>query len=287
MKTILYATDYSENSVAALKYAHNMCLNLEAKLLVVHVFDKLTVMQTRAEIPFPNLEKERFKEHHAQLEEFCKKHLGSDLEKMNVTVEAIMDKSPVDGIVSKAERIQSLLIVTGMKGESKLRKLIMGSTARGLIKKAPHPVLTIPGDTSYNPINTIIYATDFQVEDLDAIRKLATIAKPLKAKIKIVHISGLDKTISEGEKIELEKKVNNHVDYANMELDVLYSDDVFNELKTYCGKVNADMIAMLEREGASYASQMFYRNLLRKMKSYGRIPLLSFNAKNYGIFHVS
>lgn len=286
MKTILYATDYSENSVAALKYAHNMCLNLEAKLLVVHVFDKLTVMQTRAEIPFPNLEKERFKEHHAQLEEFCKKHLGSDLEKMNVTVEAIMDKSAVDGIVSKSEKIQSLLIVTGMKGESKLRRLIMGSTARGLIEKAPHPVLTIPGDTSYHPIKTIVYATDFQVEDLDAIRKLAEIAKPLNAKIKIVHISPLEKPIDKGEKIELEKKVNNHVDYANMELDILYSDDIFNELKICLDKNNADIIAMLERESTSYTSELFYRNLLKKMKSYGKIPLLSFNAKNYGMFHV-
>lgn len=286
MKTILYATDYSENSVAALKYAHNMCLDLNAKLWVVHVFDNPTIMQTRAEIPFPNLEKDALRGHTAKLEEFCKKHLGSDLKKMNVTVEAIMDKSAVDGIVSKSEKIQSLLIVTGMKGESKLRRLIMGSTARGLIEKAPHPVLTIPGDTSYHPIKTIVYATDFQVEDLDAIRKLAEIAKPLNAKIKIVHISPLEKPIDKGEKIELEKKVNNHVDYANMELDILYSDDIFNELKICLDKNNADIIAMLERESTSYTSELFYRNLLKKMKSYGKIPLLSFNAKNYGMFHV-
>ncbi|MGB3345104.1 MAG: universal stress protein [Aequorivita sp.] len=286
MKTILYATDYSENSVAALKYAHNMCLNLKAKLWIVHVFDNPTIMQTRAEIPFPNLEKDALRGHTAKLEEFCKKHLGSNLKKMNVTIEAIMDKSAVDGIVSKSEKIQSLLIVTGMKGESKLRRLIMGSTARGLIEKAPHPVLTIPGDTSYHPIKTIVYATDFQVEDLDAIRKLAEIAKPLNAKIKIVHISPLEKPIDKGEKIELEKKVNNHVDYVNMELDILYSDDIFNELKICLDKNNADIIAMLERESTSYTSELFYRNLLKKMKSYGKIPLLSFNAKNYGMFHV-
>lgn len=230
MKTILYATDYSENSVAALKYAHNMCLEIGSKLLVIHVFDNPTILQTKVKQPFPNLEKDALTGHTAKLEEFCKKHFGSDLKKINVEVEAIMDKSAVDGIVSKAEKIQSLLIVTGMKGESKLRKLIMGSTARDLIEKGPYPVLTIPGDASYNQIKTIIYATDFQEEDLDAIRKLATIAKPLNAIIKIVHISPLENIINEGEKIELEKKINNHVDYANMELDILYSDDIFNEL---------------------------------------------------------
>ncbi|MDD3721845.1 MAG: universal stress protein [Lutibacter sp.] len=286
MKTILYTTDYSENSVAALKYAHGMCLKLKAKLLAIHVFNNPTILRSKIEQPFPNLDKDAFREHTAKLEEFCKKHLGSDLKKMNIEVEAIQNKSAVDGIVSKSEKIQSLLIVTGMKGESKLRKLIMGSTARGLIEKAAYPVLTIPEDTSYNPIKTIIYATDFQVEDLDAIRMLATIAKPLKAKIKIVHISPLEKPIDKGEKIVLEKRVNKHVDYANIELDILYSDDIFNELKICFNKTNADIIAMLERESHSLTSELFYLNLLKKMKSYGKIPLMSFNAKNYGMFHL-
>lgn len=114
MKTILYATDYSQNSVAALKYAHNMCLDLKVKLLVTHVFDYPTILRTKVEQPFTDLDKDAFRGHTTKLEEFCKEHLGSDLEKMNVAVEAIKDKSAVDGIVSKAEKTQSLLIVAGI-----------------------------------------------------------------------------------------------------------------------------------------------------------------------------
>lgn len=286
MKSILYATDYSENSVAALKYAYNMSLSLKAKLWVVHVFESPSTMQSRARITFPNLEKDVFKKHNNQLEEFCNKHLGGDIEALNVAVEAVQDKSAVDGIVSKAEKIQSLLIVTGMNSTSKLKRLIMGSTARGLVEKAPYPVLTIPGDTTYNPIKTIVYATDFQPEDLDALCKLATIAKPLDAIIKIVHICPLDKTICDIEKSQRKEKIDKHVKYAKVELDVLYSDDIFNELKTYSERTNADIIGMLERDSTSYASDLFYRNLLKKMKSYGKIPLMSFNAKNYGKFHL-
>ncbi|WNH13073.1 universal stress protein [Thalassobellus suaedae] len=44
MKTILYATDYSENSELALKYAHNMSVKMKAKLLVIHVFDNPTFL---------------------------------------------------------------------------------------------------------------------------------------------------------------------------------------------------------------------------------------------------
>lgn len=286
MKTILYATDYSENSVAALKYAYNMSLKINAKLLAVHVFDNPTIMRTKQEGTIPDIEKDSFKAHNAKLVEFCKKHLGSDLNKMNVKVEAIQHKSEVNGIASKANEIEALLIITGMKGAGKLRKYIMGSTANDLIEKAPCPVLTIPEDTNYKMINTIVYATAFEEEDFGAINKLAEIAKPFNAKIRVVHVSPLAVPVEAKYKKVLEEKINKRVEYKNVKLDILYSDDIFNELKTCFDKVNADIIAMLERESDSLSSGLFYPNLVKKMKSYGKIPLMSFNAKNYGIFHL-
>ena len=286
MNTILYATDYSENSIAALKYAHKMSSKINAKLLAVHIFDYPSVLRTTVKGSSSELEQDALKEQTEKLEGFCKKHLEGDFDKMNFSVEAIQDKSAVNGIVSKAEAIQPLLIISGMKGTSKLRRLIMGSTARGLIDEAPCPVLTIPEDTSYNEISTIVYATDFQEEDLGAINKLALIAKPLNANIKIVHISPLKDKIDESEQKTIKEKINKNVKYKNVELVILYSDDIFDSLKIYFGKTNADILAMLERPSSSFTSEMFSQTLVKKIKSYGRIPLLSFNAKNKGIFHL-
>lgn len=39
MKTILYATDYSQNSVAALLFANALAKKLDAQSVVMHVFD--------------------------------------------------------------------------------------------------------------------------------------------------------------------------------------------------------------------------------------------------------
>lgn len=93
MNTILYATDYSENSIAALKYAHQMSLKMNAKLLAVHVFVNPSTSRTKTEGSSTELEMDSIMENNAKLEEFCEKHLGSDLNKMNITVEAIQDKS--------------------------------------------------------------------------------------------------------------------------------------------------------------------------------------------------
>lgn len=286
MKSILYATDYSESSITALKYAYRLSLSLNAKLRVVHVFEKPSLIPTKVRLPLSNGEEDTVEAHTRKLEVFCNTHLGDDIHAMNIAVEAISSKSTVDGIVTKAAEIQSLVIVTGMNSKSKLKRLIMGSTATGLIEKASYPVLTIPENINYAAIKTLVYATDFQPEDLDALCKLASIAKPLNAKIIVVHISPLDKKITEIEKALRKEKLDKHVKYGNIELEILYSDAIFTALKTYIDQSNADIIGMLEREGRSYSSDLFYRNLLKKMKSYGKIPLMSFNAKNHGKFHL-
>lgn len=286
MKTILFATDYSDNSIAALKYAHDMCVRMDAKLLVTHVLDYPTTMDSRVEKTLMSIKKDAIEENNVKLELFCKDNLGDDWNKVKIKTEVIVDKSVVNGIISKAKEVQSCLIITGMKGASRLRKLIMGSTARKLIKEAPYPVLTIPEDTSFNEIKTIVYATDFQDQDLGAIRNLVEIAEPLHAKIKIVHVAPLKEVIDEGERKVLDEKLKKHVKYKNMELHIIYSNHIFNELKTYYGDKNADIIAMLERENNGLGKKLFYQNLLEKMKSYGKVPLMSFNAKNYGMFHL-
>ena len=286
MKTILYATDYSENSIAALKYAHAMSLKLKAKLWVIHVYDYPKPLRSKAAGLVLDFEKDAFREHTAKLEDFCKRHLGKDIDQAQVEVEAIHNTSAIQGVISKAEKIQSLFIVTGMKGESQLRRLIMGSTARDLIDQAPYPVLTIPQDTSYNAIETIIYATDFQEEDLDAIQRLAEIAKLLEAKVIVTHVAPRDQPITEVENKLIIQKIDQHVKSDNVAFDIVYSDDIFNELKLYFRETNADIIAMLERESTSLMSELFHKSLNKKMKSYGRIPLMSFNAKNYGKFHL-
>ena len=289
MKRILYATDYSENSELALKYAYNMSHKMEAKLVVVHVSDYPTFLDNislKPEAAFPDLEGDAFKKHITKLRTFCERNLKSDISNLNIEIEAIENKSVVNAIVEKANTVKAVLIVTGIKGASRFRELIMGSTAKQLIDKAPCPVLTIPSDSVKTEIETIVYATDFEEEDFGALDKLTAIAKPFNAKIRIVHISPLETTLGERYEKDLEEKIYKYIDYSNLKLDILYSDDAFKTLKTYYRNSNADLMAMLERENGGMTSKVFHRDFVKRMENYGKIPLLSFNAKHYAIFHL-
>ena len=277
MKTIIHATDYSENALAALKYSYSLCKKLNANLLVIHVFDYPTIMTAEVKEPYYHLEKDTFKLHTSKLKELCEEHLGDDLDKMNVSVEAIEDKSIVNGITSKATEISAFMIVTGMKGKSMLKEVILGNTTKHLIDKSPCPILAIPEDVSHSEIQTIVYATDFDQKDIKDIYILIEIAQPFNADIKVLHISPLKEFDRKKLISDFEKKAKENISYSNITFDFIPSDDTFEELRLYLGEENADIVAMLERKNNGLIKSIFHRDLVKKMESYGKIPLLSFN----------
>ena len=288
MKAIVYATDYSENSAAALKYAHALSMQLGTHLVITHSFDYPTVLGTEGlDEPFPHLEETAFKNNRAKLEKFCEEHLGSDWNHPNIQLEAVENKSVLKGIISVAEEWHAYLIIIGMKGGSTLREIVMGSTTKHLIEKAPCPILAIPADASHMPIKTIVYATDFEEEDVYAIRKLVEMAKQFNAKIKVVHISTKEEYKGEMQMEWFKEMLKEKVTYERMDFELLFTEDVFNALRIYIGNTNADLMVMLEREHKSIIKKWFHRDLVKKMESYGRVPLLSFRDGHHQLFYSS
>ena len=286
MKTILYATDYSKNSAAALKYAHALSTQLDSRLVITHVFDYPTVLGTKGlDEPFPNLEESAFKMHRSKLEDFCKEHLASDYDAPNVQLETVENKSVIKGILSKADEYHAHLIVVGMKGASGIREIIMGSIAKQLIEKAPCPVMAIPADTSHMEIKKIVYATDFMEEDVHAIQKLVEIAEPLHAEIKVVHISTNEEYAGDLQMIWFKNTLKERVTYPKIDFQLLFSETVFDSLRIYLGDVGADLMVMLEREKQGFFKKWFHQDLVKKMESYGRVPLMSFNEHNHQILY--
>ena len=42
---------------------------------------------------------------------------------------------------------------------------------------------------------------------------------------------------------------------------------------------------MLERENTGFLKKIFHQDLVKRMEIYGKIPLMSYNENNFGIFH--
>ena len=281
MKTIICAIDYSKNAVTALKYAYEISSKTRAELLAIHVYKLPLIMGLEFDIFYDNLSKSTFQKNNKKLKDFCEKHLGKELKEMKVITYAFERVSISQGIISKASEFNASMIVIGMKKETAMKELFMGDTSIDLIEKAPCPILAIPESAGIGNLKTIVYATDFEQEDIGAIHKVSQIANKYKANIKVVHISTTKEKDGEMKMEWFKEMVLQKVTYKKIKYEVLVSDEIFNTLRFYLFSNNADLVAMLERKKSGFIRNLFHRGLVKEMESFGDIPLLSYNEANY------
>jgi nucleotide-binding universal stress UspA family protein len=170
-----------------------------------------------------------------------------------------------------------------MKGGSPIREAFLGSTATNLLEKAPCPVLAVPEDITLKNIDTIIYATALDLADISAIQEIVEWAKLFNASINIVHISTKNEYAGEDQMEWFKDMLKQNVDYGKMHFELSFSENVYEALQQYIEKINPDIIAMLEREGYSLIKSIWHRDLVKRMKTDSKIPLLSYHKKNLNL----
>lgn len=155
---ILYATDMSPNAQAAARYALNLAHDYNTHLTVVNVIPDLV------EELSGNLGYDLAAHYDAEkLKSFFKENLDESKKKVIERIHSLCDEigsrlddcriepdieirmgSPVEKILQVAKDKESDLIIVGARGHNLLDEILIGSVARGVMKKSTVPVLTIP-----------------------------------------------------------------------------------------------------------------------------------------------
>ncbi|MDE3742566.1 universal stress protein [Maribacter polysaccharolyticus] len=286
MKTLLYATDFSKKSVAALRFAHALSQELQAKLVVLHVFELPITLASTVSTTYSRREVRAFAEHRERLLAFCAEHLEHLSEDQNITYQ-IDEGKPIHEIITKnAIETKADLVVVGTKGGNRLRESLLGSTTTALISTSHCPVLAVPNDADFQGIDKMVYATDFEGTDIFTIEKMIRLVEPLEAELHLVHISSRDTNTSEDQMKWFQDMLRHKVDYDNIQFDLRYGKNVFETLRSYIDEIAPDMVVMLEREGYSLIKDLSHRDLVKRMNSQSQVPLLSFHKKNFIEQHI-
>ncbi len=280
MKTLLYATDYSENSLPAFHYAQMLSESLKARLYVLHVFDMKATFISTVSLTYAKREEIVLREQAEKLEKFCKKHSGENVMADSLLPVVHENSIPSAGILEKVESLNAEMIIIGTKGSSLLQDLFMGSTASNLISDSYIPVLAVPSVSGVRPIEKIVYATAFEEADILAVRKLVALAGAIDAEIKLVHITNKKEYAGEDQMAWFREMLENKVDYPMITFDLLFSEDISGTLLDYVRKEGGDLIVMLERESPNFLQRLWRQDTVKKVKMQLELPLLSFHKKN-------
>lgn len=138
IRTILHPTDFSERSQAAFPVACALARDHGARLIVLHVREVPVVAYGEfGQLP---LELEPPEAIRAKLD----KLIGLRCADADVTTEHLVKTGdPAIEILATAKETHSDMIVIGTHGRTGLARLLMGSVAERVMRKAPCPVLTI------------------------------------------------------------------------------------------------------------------------------------------------
>jgi predicted nucleic acid-binding protein len=73
------------------------------------------------------------------------------------------------------------------------------------------------------------------------------------------------------------KSLSEKVHYQNIEIETIFSEDIFETLKLSIDESEADIVAMMERKHKPEINYLLHRDLVKRMQSSIKAPLLSFN----------
>ncbi|MDT8441879.1 MAG: universal stress protein [Desulfuromonadales bacterium] len=140
-KTILFATDFSESSDHAFRYALAMARQFDSRLAVIHVINEPVDLRGFyvPHITFDKLEEEIEQGARKMMEKFCRTHMDDFANYDSHVVPGI----PYEVIISKGEELSADLIVMGTHGRTGLDHVLFGSTTEKVVRKSPIPVMTI------------------------------------------------------------------------------------------------------------------------------------------------
>lgn len=196
---ILLATDCSREAARAQEAALFFAMTCRAKLDILTVLEAPPGMDTEFQVNQVYL-KELEKEAGKVVDRVVGEAGGCGVE----TRVSISRGMPVEHINESARTMKSDLIVMGTRGRTGLAHVLLGSTAEGVVRGAPCPVLTVRSVAAASqPVRftRILVAVDFSDCSLEAMEYTVQAAKEFSASVTILHVIepasyGLDFTLS-------------------------------------------------------------------------------------------
>ena len=142
---ILFCHDFSETADFAFPYAIFMAEKFSASLYIIHVVEETFQHWTHME-PFlggdvlVKIFEEMDKRGREQLEDICKSRAAMLKEHYPIIAKGI----PFSEIINIAKEKEIDLIIMGTHGRTGLDRVLFGSVAQRVVRRATCPVLTVP-----------------------------------------------------------------------------------------------------------------------------------------------
>jgi nucleotide-binding universal stress UspA family protein len=274
MKNILLPTDFSKNSLNAIKYAVNLLKNETCNFYLVNVqkassFISDDMMGASTSTTIYNT-----------LIDAAKKSISNIISIITTEYNnpkhdffSIVDYDNfIDAINQISEKNNIDLIIMGTKGASGLEKKLFGSNTVRVIQRCNTPVLAIPDRCHFEPIKTIAFTTNnlvlFNAKELEPLKRIWQINN---AKLNILHVAD-ENHLSQNQS---RNKDFFNVHFAEASHDYIDSNSryIFRSIQNYIDDNNVNVLAMMSKKH-SFIERLFTKHTVETFAFKINIPFL-------------
>ncbi|MCF8346050.1 MAG: universal stress protein [Bacteroidales bacterium] len=257
-------------------------LDLEVKLLMVletrypYFYPMTSTLKTGLETyEFERIHEERRKEEEKVLKKFADKK-NAETTHPRVSFEIFSGATDMV-LIDVSEQPETFLILITQAHEPEQGFII--NTYLNTLEKTRCPVLKIPVDFNFGEVSKILYATDYNKEDVDTLLRLVEIAHPFNAEITTLHITD---SLDMEEKLKrhgFESSIQEKIGYEQVSFAVQADKDVVHGIMEYARKGHFDLIVLL-KENRNFLQRLFTRSDSNKILAEADVPVMICHEKN-------
>ena len=186
MKTILLPTDFTDSATQAIQYAAAFASAIKAeKIILYSTYSAPPTTATDMNFSFVETEglRKMSDEQLAKSKEMIEGIASSD-----ITIEARTDYGFLESQINDVVRETGTdIIITGIEKMGALEEALTGSNAISILQHVQIPVLMVPPNTTWHPIQNIAWACDYKDLDRTPVWNLKPLLQATGARLHIIH----------------------------------------------------------------------------------------------------
>jgi nucleotide-binding universal stress UspA family protein len=271
MKTIIVPVDFSEQSELALKVAAQVAKKNDSQILALHMLELSDAIITASDGAHVNQAVFFLKLAEQKFDKFLQKDYLKDVKITPV----VKHYKVYDEVNEIAKKHNADLIVMGSHGTDGLKEVFIGSNAEKMVRNSDVPVIVVKKELPNFDPKTIVFACDFDEENLMAFQKATAFANKFSANLDLVYINTPGDAFMSTE--EIYAKISLFLNKAGVgEQVTIYNDyNVERGVLNYSSSVMADLIA-IPTHGRKGLSHFFMGSIGEDIANHSEVPVVTF-----------
>jgi len=276
MQKILVPTDFSKNSLYALKYASELAKIHKAKIFILHVSIMPTYYindlnnYTYYDKSYQDSINKINNFNELKLKDFSN-HVSSEF--IQVRLETKLGLSIYYEITNYANKINADLIIMGSHSGNKSSIFNIGSNTERVIRSTKTPVIVIKKQISPEKMKKVIFASEFEKDALKIFPSLNSLIKSFDPEIHLLYIN-TKSNFKEYSEIKIHILRFMKLFSGNFKIRVRASKNIDEGIIKYANSIKADLITLGVKRHKGISLYLTDR-ITERVISSTKIPILT------------